>query len=74
VCEGKATIRGLRITVDFVLKRFGYGYSAEEVVKDYLELEREDVLQPRSSLLCLLVEQGLDFLFRAYRELVECVA
>jgi uncharacterized protein (DUF433 family) len=45
VCEGKATIRGLRITVDFVLKLLGDGYSADEIVKDYPELEREDVLQ-----------------------------
>ena len=45
VCEGKATIRGLRITVDFVLKLLGDGYSAEGIVKEYPELEREDVLQ-----------------------------
>ena len=45
VCEGKATIRGLRITVDFVLKLLGDGYNADEIVKEYPELEREDVLQ-----------------------------
>lgn len=45
VCEGKATIRGLRITVDFVLKLLGDGYDANEIVKEYPELEREDVLQ-----------------------------
>ncbi len=45
VCEGKATIRGLRITVDFVLKLLGDGYSADEIVGLYPELQREDVLQ-----------------------------
>lgn len=45
VCEGKATIRGLRITVDFVLKLLGDGYDADEIVSEYPELEREDVLQ-----------------------------
>jgi uncharacterized protein (DUF433 family) len=45
VCEGKATIRGLRITVDFVLKLLGDGYDADEIVTQYPELEREDVLQ-----------------------------
>ena len=28
VCGGKATIRGLRLTVDFVLKLLGDGYTA----------------------------------------------
>lgn len=45
VCEGKPTIRGLRITVDFVLKLLGDGYSADEIVHLYPELEKEDVFQ-----------------------------
>jgi uncharacterized protein (DUF433 family) len=45
VCEGRPTIRGLRITVDFVLKLIGDGYSIEEIVHEYPELERDDVLQ-----------------------------
>ena len=45
VCEGKATIRGLRITVDFVLKLLGDGYTADDIVREYPELERQDVLQ-----------------------------
>ena len=45
VCEGKPTIRGLRITVDFVLKLLGDGYDAEGIVREYPELEKEDVYQ-----------------------------
>ncbi len=45
VCEGRPTIRGLRITVDFVLKLLGDGMDAGQIVLAYPELEREDVLQ-----------------------------
>jgi uncharacterized protein (DUF433 family) len=45
VCDGKATIRGLRITVDFVLKLLGDGYTAEQIVREYPELEIGDVYQ-----------------------------
>ncbi len=45
VCDGKPTIRGLRFTVDFVLKLLGDGYAADDIVREYPELEREDVLQ-----------------------------
>jgi len=45
VSGGRPTIRGLRLTVDFVLKLPGDGYTADEIVQEYPELEREDVLQ-----------------------------
>jgi uncharacterized protein (DUF433 family) len=45
VCDGKATIRGIRITVDFVLKLLGDGYNADDIVREYPELEKEDVHQ-----------------------------
>jgi len=45
VCEGKPTIRGLRITVDFVLKLLGDGYIADGIIRKYPGLEREDVYQ-----------------------------
>ena len=35
----------MRITVDFVLKLLGDGYTAEEIVSEYPELEKEDVYQ-----------------------------
>lgn len=45
VCSGKATVRGLRFTVDFVLKLLGDGYTATDIVREYPELEVEDVHQ-----------------------------
>jgi uncharacterized protein (DUF433 family) len=45
VCGGKATIRGLRFTVDFILKLLGDGYSAETIVREYPELKLDDVYQ-----------------------------
>lgn len=45
VCQGKPTVRGLRFTVDFVLKLLGDGYTAEEIVREYPELELEDIYQ-----------------------------
>lgn len=45
ICGGKPTVRGLRITVDFVLKLLGDGYTAEQIVAEYPELEVQDVYQ-----------------------------
>ena len=45
VCEGRPTIRGLRVTVEFVLKLLGDGYTAADIVREYPELEEEDVYQ-----------------------------
>ena len=43
ICEGKATVRGTRMTAEFVLKLLGAGYTAEDVVREYPFLEVEDV-------------------------------
>ena len=45
VCMGKPTVRGMRITVEFVLKLLGNGCTLEEILSDYPLLEREDVYQ-----------------------------
>jgi uncharacterized protein (DUF433 family) len=45
MCEGKPTVRNLRITVDFILKLIGDGYTADEIIHNYPELEKEDIYQ-----------------------------
>lgn len=43
ICEGKPTIRNLRITVDFILKLLRDGYTADEIIQNYPELEKENI-------------------------------
>ena len=45
VCQGMPTIRGMRLTVEFVLKLLGSGYTADDIVREYPELELDDVYQ-----------------------------
>lgn len=45
VCMGQPTIRGLRITVAFVLKLMASGLSHAEILAAYPELEEADLLQ-----------------------------
>jgi uncharacterized protein (DUF433 family) len=43
ICSGKPIIRGKRITVQTVLEFLSAGESAEEILKQYPTLEREDI-------------------------------
>ena len=43
VMVGKPTIRGLRITVEQVLKALAGGITTKELLEDYPELEPEDI-------------------------------
>ena len=43
VCLGQPTIRGLRLTVSFVLRLIGSGMTEAQIVDAYPELEPEDV-------------------------------
>lgn len=45
VCEGKATVRGTRMTVEFVLKLLGNGFTADDVIREYPILGLEDVYE-----------------------------
>jgi uncharacterized protein (DUF433 family) len=44
VCHGQPTIRGLRYTVESVLELLSAGMTIDEVLTDYPDLERDDVL------------------------------
>ena len=48
VCLGQPTIRGMRITVGFVLKLLASNLSIQEIVEAYPELEPEDIQQALS--------------------------
>lgn len=44
ICHGKPCIRGLRYPVDMILELLSAGMSNEEILADYSDLEREDIL------------------------------
>ena len=44
VCHGKPCIRGLRYPVETVLEWLASGMTTDEILKDYEDLEREDIL------------------------------
>ncbi|MEH2299253.1 DUF433 domain-containing protein [Nostoc sp.] len=44
ICHGKPCIRGLRYPVEFILELLSSGMSTEEILKDYDDLESEDIL------------------------------
>ena len=45
VMGGKPCIRGMRVTVGMLVNQIGLGQSVEQVLVDYLYVEREDILQ-----------------------------
>lgn len=44
ICHGKPAIRGLRYPVDLLLELLSSGMSIEEILDDYADLERDDLL------------------------------
>jgi len=42
IMVGKPTIRGMRITVEQILRALSAGVSEQELMEEYPELERED--------------------------------
>ena len=60
VCGGQATIRGMRITVAFVLKLVADNYTHEQIVAEYPELEKEDIHQALKYAAWLAGERGSD--------------
>jgi uncharacterized protein (DUF433 family) len=43
-CGGKPCIRGMRIRVSDILEMLGEGVSTEEILADFPDLEREDIM------------------------------
>jgi uncharacterized protein (DUF433 family) len=44
ICHGKPTIRGLRYPVETILELLSSGMTVEQVLADYEDLERDDIL------------------------------
>ncbi len=44
ICHGKPTIRGLRYPVEMILELLSSGMTLDEILDDYEDLEREDIL------------------------------
>jgi len=44
IYHGKPTVRGLRYTVESILELLSSGMAVEEILADYEDLEREDIL------------------------------
>jgi uncharacterized protein (DUF433 family) len=44
ICHGKPTVRGLRYPVEMILELLSSGMTPDEIIADYEDLEREDIL------------------------------
>lgn len=44
ICHGKPCIRGLRYPVENVLEWLSAGMTVEEILADYQDLERDDIM------------------------------
>ncbi len=44
ICHGKPCIRGLRYPVEFILELLSGGMTTDDILADYEDLEREDIL------------------------------
>ncbi len=44
ICHGKPTIRGLRYPIEIILQLLSSGMSIDEILEDYEDLEREDIM------------------------------
>ena len=44
ICNGKPCIRGLRYPVETILELLSAGMTTEDILRDYEDLDREDIL------------------------------
>jgi uncharacterized protein (DUF433 family) len=44
ICHGKPTVRGMRYPVETLLELLASGMTTDEILDDYPDLERDDIL------------------------------
>jgi len=44
ICHGKPTVRNMRYPVENILELLSAGMTIDEILKDYADLEKEDIL------------------------------
>jgi len=44
ICHGKPTVRGLRYPVEMILQLLSSGMSMDEILEDYEDLKKDDIL------------------------------
>ena len=57
ILAGKPIIKGTRISVDFILELLSEGWSYEEILKNYPQLNKEDILAAIEYSLLILKEE-----------------
>jgi uncharacterized protein (DUF433 family) len=67
VLVGKPTIRGLRISVEQILRALAAGVPAEDLLVDYPELELEDIRAALAYAAELVAEEQLSGRFTVYQ-------
>lgn len=54
ILVGKPVIKGTRISVEFIIGLLSSGMRTEEILKEYPELEKEDILAALEYAVCVL--------------------
>ena len=57
---GKPIIRGMRISVEMILGQLAQGVSVDEILKDYPDLNREDILACLAYVHRILANESLE--------------
>ncbi len=63
LCLGQPTIRGMRITVGFILKLLASKLSIQEILTAYPELEPEDIQQALNYATWAVFDRAMDIPF-----------
>jgi len=58
--QGKACIRGMRVTVGMIVGQIGAGVTIDELLQTYPYLEREDILEALRYAAYLASEREID--------------